>query len=59
MYGEQSMYLTSGVGGAGTGLALAATTGISAIAAVLTAVTVLFTLMLVVRIARRGARLRR
>ncbi|PVY97283.1 hypothetical protein [Actinomycetospora cinnamomea] len=59
MYGEHSMYLTSVVGGGSTGLALAATTGISAMAAVLMAVTVLFTLMLVVRIVRRGARLRR
>jgi len=59
MYGEHSMYLTSVVGGGSTGLALAATTGISTIAAVLMAVTVLFTAMLLVRIVRRGHRLRR
>ncbi|MEJ2886953.1 hypothetical protein [Actinomycetospora aeridis] len=59
MYGEHSMYLTSGVGGGTTGLALAAATGINAMAAVLMAVTVVFTAMLLVRIVRRGARLRR
>ncbi|HSK61988.1 MAG TPA: hypothetical protein VNP37_03145 [Actinomycetospora sp.] len=59
MYGEHSMYLTSVVGGGSTGLALAATTGISTMAAMLMAVTVLFTVMLLVRIVRRGARLRR
>lgn len=59
MYGENSMYLTSGVGGGTTGLALAATTGINAIAAVLMAVTVVFTLLLLVRITRRAARPRR
>lgn len=59
MYGEHSMYLTSGVGGGTTGLALAAATGINAMAAVLLAVTVVFTTMLLVRIVRRGARLRR
>ncbi len=56
MYGEHSMYLTSAVGGGTTGFALAAATGINAIAAVLMAVTVLFTLLLVVRIVRRGLR---
>jgi hypothetical protein len=59
MYGEHSYYLTSGVGGGTTGLALAAATGINVMAAVLMAVTVVFTLMLLVRIVRRGARLRR
>jgi hypothetical protein len=59
MYGEHSMYLTSVVGGGSTGLALAATTGISTMAAMLMAVTVLFTVMLLVRIVRRAARLRR
>jgi len=59
MYGEHSMYLTSVVGGGSTGLALAAATGISTMAAMLMAVTVLFTVMLLVRIVRRGARLRR
>ena len=56
MYGENSMYLTSGVGGGTTGLALAATTGIDVIAAVLMGVTVVFTLMLLIRIVRRGHR---
>ncbi|WP_433801908.1 hypothetical protein [Actinomycetospora sp. CA-084318] len=55
MYGE-SLYLTSGVTGGATGMALAATQGVSAIAVILTGVTVAFTLMLLVRIARRGAR---
>ncbi|MEJ2867531.1 hypothetical protein WCD74_07120 [Actinomycetospora sp. OC33-EN08] len=55
MYGE-SLYLTSGVTGGAAGMALAATQGISAIAVILTGVTVAFTLMLLVRIARRGAR---
>lgn len=55
MYGE-SLYLTSGVTGGATGMALAATQGVSAIAMVLTAVTIAFTTMLLVRIARRGAR---
>jgi hypothetical protein len=59
MYGEHSMYLTSVVGGGSTGLALAATTGINTMAAMLMAVTVLFTVMLLVRIVRRGARVMR
>ena len=53
MYGE-SLYLTSGVTGGATGMALAATQGVSAIAMILTGVTVAFTLMLLIRIARCG-----
>lgn len=56
MYAENSAYFSSGVGGGATGLALAASTGISVIATVLIAVTVAFTLLLLVRITRRGLR---
>ena len=56
MYGENSAYLTSGIGGGGAGLALAATTGINTIAAILVVVTMIFSVMLVSRITRRALR---
>lgn len=56
MYAENSAYFSSGVGGGAVGVALAAATGVNIIATVLIGVTAVFTLLLLVRITRRGMR---